>query len=138
MQRRHLLTFLLAAAVASPLAVAHDPSKHKGKPIKGEVTSVGASEFTIATAKGELKVTFSEKTKFERGDAQASAADLKKGMEVTVLGTMLGTGDEVVAREVLLAPSEGGHGHQCSHMQEGGEHHHGSGGHEHESSGHKH
>ncbi len=111
MQRRYLLTILLAGALASPLAMAHDPSKHKGKPIKGEVTAVGASEFTVATAKGDLKVTFSDKTKFERGDDRASAADLEKGMQVSIFGTVLGSGKEVVAREVLLAPAEGGHHH---------------------------
>ena len=126
MQRRYLLTFLLAGVLASPLAMAHDPSKHKGKPIQGKVVSVGESQFTIATAKGELKVTFNDKTKFERGDARASAADLAEDVEVTVFGTVLGNGKEAVAREVLLGAGKAGHG---GHMQEGGEHHHKGGGH---------
>ena len=91
------------------VAGAHDPSKHKGKPTKGEVVSVANDRIEVKTATGTKTFTLTDKTKFERGEQAATRADLKKGDPVTVFGTTLASG-EVVAREVLVG-KPGGHKH---------------------------
>lgn len=124
---RTKLSAVIAAALfaltAVPPALAHDPSLHKGKPVAGEVASVAKDAVSLKTDSGTIKVTFDRETRFEHGDHQSSAEDLRQGMRVTVFGTKL-PGGEIVAREVLLdagptEPHEGaagdahdGHGHE--------------------------
>ncbi len=106
-----LICVLALLAWMAPLSLlAHDPSKHKGKPTAGEIVSVTKDRLEIKTATGTKAVTLNEKTKVEHGNQAATAADLKKGDHVTVFGTTLATG-ELVAREVLIgkAPAHKGH-----------------------------
>lgn len=54
---------------------------------------------------GAKTVTINDKTKFERGSAQAMKSDLKKGDRVTVFGTKL-TNGELLARGIRLGSPE--------------------------------
>jgi len=82
-------------------ALAHDPSKHKGRPNQGEVVALAANGIQMKTRAGMLQVTFRDTTKFEQGDQKATRDQLKPGTRLTVFGTKLPTG-ELVAREVLI------------------------------------
>ncbi len=101
MSRRLFATLLLVGLVIPAALRAHDPSKHKGRPVKGEILSVAQDRFELKTGKGTKTVLLSEKPKIENGDAEGSVADLKKGRQVTVFGTTLASG-EVVAHEIVL------------------------------------
>ncbi|MCI0424007.1 MAG: DUF5666 domain-containing protein [Acidobacteria bacterium] len=97
---------LLFLALLIPSAArAHDPSKHKGKGVQGEIVSIENDRIELKTAAGAKTVTIKDKTKFERGSAQVTKSDLKKGDRVTVFGTKLANG-ELVAREILLGSPE--------------------------------
>jgi hypothetical protein len=103
---RPLLTAVAAlVSVCGTAAYAHDASKHKGKPIEGEVVSVAGDRFQLKTATGTVPVTFSSKTKFEHGKAMVDKTHVTKGGRITVFGTKLPSG-EVVAREVLIGGAE--------------------------------
>ena len=113
---RKTFTMVLFVLLMVPFALqAHEPSKHKGKPIKGEVVSLAGDRFEVKTANGTKTVAIVDGTKFERGDEPAAKADLRKGEHVTVVGTTLASG-EFAAREVLIeeAESHGAdkHGHK--------------------------
>ena len=94
----------VALLIPSP-ARAHDPSKHKGKGVQGEIVSIANDGIELKTSAGAQTVTTNDKTQFERGSAQITTADLKKGDRVTVFGTKLANG-ELVAREILLGNPE--------------------------------
>lgn len=110
MQRRQFLGSILAAGGSAVALMAQDASKHKGKPLMGEVTATGADGFELKTAKGVRKISVTAKTKFERGDETVSFSDITEGSHVTVFGTVLGDGNEVVAKEVVV-PGDSKHGH---------------------------
>lgn len=119
MDRRSFVRLWLLAPVGAGVTMAHDPSKHRGKPWKGEVVSVEKERFQLKTDDGLRTITITEKTTFERGNDHVKLGELKKGARVSVFGTILASGEEMVAREVLLdelpahAPSahEQGHTH---------------------------
>ena len=102
-----VLAILLTLGVLLPNASAHDPSKHKGKPVVGEVLSLAGDGFELKTDSGVVPVTFSSKTKFEHGNAVVDKSHLSKGTRVTVFGTKLPNGD-LVAREVLIGTAAAG------------------------------
>lgn len=103
---RKTFAMVLLIALMVPFALeAHEPSKHKGKPIKGEVVSLAGDRFALKTANGTKTIAIVEGTKFERGDEPAAKADLQKGDHVTVFGTTLASG-EFAAREVLIGEAE--------------------------------
>ena len=107
-----LIGVLLLVFWTAPLCLlAHDPSKHKGKPTEGEIVSATKDRLEIKTAAGTKAVTLNEKTKVERGNQAAAFTDLKKGDHVMVFGTTLATG-ELVAREVLIGKAEAHKGHK--------------------------
>lgn len=97
------LVYALAvvAVLSGSAASAHDASLHKGKPTVGTVETLSEHDLTLKTARGSTPVTFQDKTKFERGEAQASPQESQPGDQLTVFGTKLPSG-ELVAREVLL------------------------------------
>jgi hypothetical protein len=95
------LALALTGMLGVSSAYAHDASLHKGKPTVGKVESLSENGVTLKTVRGTTPVTFQEKTKFERGDAPASAQEIQTGDQLTVFGTKLPSG-ELVAREVLL------------------------------------
>ena len=98
---RILITIIAAVALTSSSLVAHDASKHKGKPVQGEVVSSASDRFELKTEAGVVPVTFSSKTKFEHGNATVDKTHVTKGAHVSVFGTKLPSG-EMVAREVLI------------------------------------
>jgi hypothetical protein len=101
-----MIAALFAVSLSLPAAaVAHDASKHKGKPVHGEVMSVTKDNIELKTTTGTLPVTFSSKTKFEHGSAVVDRTHVTKGAHVAVFGTKLPTG-EIVAREVLIGAGE--------------------------------
>ncbi len=108
----------LAAVLTGSAAYAHDASLHKGKPTVGTVESRSEKGVTLKTARGTTPVTFQDKTKFERGEAQASPQEIQPGDQLTVFGTKLPSG-EMVAREVLLPTTKAkgeSHAHPATHQ----------------------
>ena len=101
MSYKIFLVFALTGVLGVASVYAHDASLHKGKPTVGKVVSLAENGVNLKTAHGTTSVTFQDKTKFERGDAQASAQEIQTGDQLTVFGTKLPSG-ELVAREVLL------------------------------------
>src|SRR5262245_31883820 len=101
MSHKAIFALALTAMLTGSAAYAHDASLHKGKPTVGTVESRSENSITLKTATGETTVTFQDKTKFERGDAQASPQEIQPGDRLTIFGTKLPSG-ELVAREVLL------------------------------------
>ena len=104
--KTRLLSVAALLVLTTGLSFAHDPSKHKGKPVQGEVVSSAADRFEIKTAAGVVPVTFSSKTKVEHGDATVDRTHVTKGVHVSVFGTKLPSG-EMVAREVLIGTGSG-------------------------------
>ena len=102
--KRILITITAAVALTSGAMLAHDASKHKGKPVQGEVVSSAGDRFEVKTATGVVPVTFSSKTKFEHGNATVDKTHVSKGAHVSVFGTKLPSG-EIVAREILIGSS---------------------------------
>jgi hypothetical protein len=107
---KHRIAALIAAIALSTVASAHDPSKHKGKPVEGEVVSVADDRFEIKTATGTVPVTYSSKTKFEHGTATVDKTHVTVGERVSVFGTKLPSG-ELVAREVIIGTAGAHSGH---------------------------
>jgi hypothetical protein len=67
--KRRLLTLLLLLSLATPVALlAHDPSKHKGRPTKREIVSVGQDRFRLKTVKGVQTVLLAQKPSVEKGN----------------------------------------------------------------------
>ena len=104
---RMLITMIAAVGMTAGGLLAHDASKHKGKPVQGEVVASAGDRFEIKTETGVIPVTFSSKTKFEHGNATVDKTHVTKGAHVSVFGTKLPSG-EMVAREVLIG---GGNDH---------------------------
>ena len=80
---------------------AHDAKLHKGKSTTGEILSVAADRLEIRTPAGTVKISFTEKTKFEHGKEAVDKTHLKIGDTISVIGTKLPSG-ELVAKEILL------------------------------------
>ncbi len=99
--KRKLMIAIAAIALTAGSGIAHDASKHKGKPVQGEVVSSAGDRFELKTETGVIPVTFSSKTKFEHGNATVDKTHVTKGTQVSVFGTKLPSG-EMVAREVLI------------------------------------
>lgn len=99
---RYISRILITLVLLVPASMrAHDPSKHKGKAVEGEIVSIAEGRFEMKTESGSVPVTFSSKTKFEHGSQAVTKDHLQKGERVSVFGTKLPTG-ELVAREVLI------------------------------------
>ena len=116
--KRLFVTLLLMGLATTAVLDAHDPSKHKGRPTKGEIVSISEDRLELKTDKGTTKVLLTEKPSIERGDTKGSVTDLKKGQQVTVFGTTLASG-EVVAREIVVG---GADTHKGAHPPSGGGH----------------
>lgn len=102
MSLRYPITALLAAVIFIVSdSYAHDPSKHVGKPVMGEIVSMEGNTIILKTEKEEVKVILNEHTKIEKHDAQAARSDLLAGSDVHIFGTKLATG-ELVAKEIVI------------------------------------
>ncbi len=95
----------ILALLSSSMLLAHDPKKHKGRPIAGTVEKLTDKGLEFRTEKGTKTVLFTDKTVFEHGDHKVNRSDVKANEHLIILGTTLATG-EIVAKEVLWAPSE--------------------------------
>lgn len=104
------MRFAAAGILTAASMVAHDASKHKGKPVKGEVVSMADDRFEVKTETGVVPVKTSSKTKFEHGNAAVDRTHVAKGARVSVFGTKLPSG-EMVAREVLIGNAGDHAGH---------------------------
>lgn len=102
-----LLTILFFAGLAMPSAIGHDPSKHKGKATEGVIRAVSGDKIEIKATAGLITVALTTKTKIEHGTESVDRSHLKAGERVSVFGTKLPSG-ELVAREIVIAPSSGG------------------------------
>jgi hypothetical protein len=115
MTRRTLLASLAGAAVlgASGIARAADVAKaaKKANAAAGKVVKVDTASRTFVVGnkkKGEVTVSWSDKTVFKKGPAaeggqptEGAAADVKVGERVMVQGA-IGEGNKVVATQVLV------------------------------------
>jgi RNase P/RNase MRP subunit p29 len=101
MDRKLTITLLFLGLLIPSAARAHDPSKHKGKGVQGEIVSIDNDRIELKTSTGTKIVKLNDKTKLEHGSQKMAREDLKKGNQVKVIGTTLASG-EIVAREVLM------------------------------------
>jgi hypothetical protein len=75
----------------------------------GTVASVSKSSFTVSTAAGQkVTVKTASATKYQKGASSSSAAAIKKGVRVLVLGRTSGT--TITASKVVVQPTAGGGG----------------------------
>lgn len=95
----------ILALLSSSMLLAHDPKKHKGRPIAGTVEKLTDKGLEFRTEKGTKTVLFTDKTVFEHGDHKMKPTDVKLNEHLLIFGTTLASG-EVVAKEVLIAPSD--------------------------------
>lgn len=103
---RRVMTIVMTLGLATVCGLyAHDASLHKGKATTGEVLSVAADRIEVKTATGTVKVSFTEKTKFEHGKSVVDKTHLEAGDTISVFGTKLPSG-ELVAKEILLGVSK--------------------------------
>jgi len=115
---RTILVGVVALLVAAGgIASAHEQSLHKGRATGGTVVSTSERGLVLETATGNVSVTLSETTKFERDDKPVARQEIRKGDHVEVFGTKLETG-ELVAKEIIVHGPEGPE-------HEGGAAHHG-------------
>ena len=98
-----LLAGLVILTIASS-ARAHGGVEH----VMGTVKAIDESSITVTTKKGDQKISLDASTKFEKGTAAASAADVKPGARVVVHSKKSGEG--LAAQVVKLggaAPKKG-------------------------------
>ena len=97
--------FLVALALAI-LTVLASPAvllAHGKGHVMGTVTSVDATHMDVKTKDGKtVKVKLTDKTKYMKGDSEATSGDVKPGMKVSVH-----LADDGSAGEVRLASDSG-------------------------------
>jgi hypothetical protein len=92
---------------------------HGGKPhVMGTVTALDAQHVVVQTKEGKtVSILLNGATKYRKGEAAATGADLKIGNRVVVDTT--GEGDMLTASEIRFASPGGEKGHG-SHEEHGG------------------
>jgi hypothetical protein len=95
------IVLMLTACLGVLTVNAHDPSKHKGTPMKGEIVSIATDSFDLLTNSQKFKVSLTSTTKIEHGNQLVKKDQLHKRTHVAVFGTKLPSG-EIVAREVII------------------------------------
>src|SRR5262245_3760075 len=105
MSRKTSVMLLFLALLVPSAARAHDPSKHKGKGVQGEIVSIENDRIELKTSTGLKVVKLDDKTNLEHGNQKMAKEDLKKGNQIKVIGTTLASG-EIVAREVLMTGAD--------------------------------
>ena len=104
---KHLAAALsmLAGLSLLPGLAAHEGHPHR---VMGVVKAVDAAHIEIETKEGtKISAIVNEETKYRRGKAPATAADVKAGNRVVL--TFVEKEDKKIVQEVLLAPAEGEH-----------------------------
>jgi hypothetical protein len=96
---RFLVALAMLAVLAAPAALLAHGKGH----VMGTVTSVDATHIDVKTKDGKtVKVKLTDKTKYMKGDADATSGDVKPGMKVSVH-----LADDGSAGEVHLASDSG-------------------------------
>ena len=91
---------LLAGLSLLPGPAAHEGHSHR---VMGFVKAVDAAHIEIETKEGtKVSAILNEETKYHRGKAAATAADVKAGNRVVL--TFVEKEGKKIAQEVLLAP----------------------------------
>lgn len=88
---------------------------HEGKPhVMGTVTALDAQHVVAQTKDGKpLSILLNKGTKYRKGEAVASGADLKVGDWIVVAAA--GEGDTLTASEIRFASPGEGKGHAGMH-----------------------
>ncbi len=97
-----------ALSLLTVLALSVGPAAHEGHShrVMGFVKTVDAVHIEIETKEGKrISVLVNEETKYHRGKASATAADVKVGDRAVL--TLVEKEGKKFAQEVLLAPAEG-------------------------------
>lgn len=103
---RRAMSIALTLGLATVCGLnAHDASLHKGKATTGEIVTVATDRLELKTPAGMVKVSFTEKTKFEHGKVVVDKTHLKTGDTISVVGTKLPSG-ELVAKDILVGVSQ--------------------------------
>lgn len=114
---RTILVGIAALLVAAgSTATAHERNLHKGRATGGTVVSISERGLVLETDTGNVSVTVSEATKYERADEPVTKQEVRKGDHVEVFGTKLETG-ELVAKEIIV------HGPEAPEHDGGAAHH---------------
>lgn len=96
--------FLVALATLAVLTFPAILLAHGKGHVMGTVASVDATHMDVQTKDGKtVKVKLTDKTKYMRGDAQATSSEVKPGMKVSVH-----LADDGSAGEVHLPSANGG------------------------------
>lgn len=101
MKRRHFVLVTGAALLLTAEVAAADSKKQKDQKTKGEIVGVGDDRLQLKTKKGALTVLLTQKLRVSMGEAEVSVSTLQRGMKVTIVGPIEGSG-EIVAREIRL------------------------------------
>lgn len=104
MTRRSVALMAMAALLLPAGVAAAGAKKPKDPETKGEIVGVADDRLQLKTKKGTVTVLLTQKPRIAMGQAEVSAAALKRGMKVTVVGKAEDSG-EIVAREIRLPAS---------------------------------
>jgi len=86
----------MAIALTALVGIPHGLSAHGHGHVKGTVKTVTASSIDVSKEDGNSRqVVLTEKTRYLRGDAKATAADIKPGQRVVIHLAADGTALEV-------------------------------------------
>lgn len=99
---------LMAGLISAPMAWAHEGHDHGAEAkVMGTISAVDAKKSHVEVKAKDGKTigfTVDDKTKYLRGTAAASLADLKVGDRVVV--EVSGEGDEKIATSIKLSPAK--------------------------------
>lgn len=105
MKRIAAAVFLLTILAFPGVPAAHEGHSHR---VMGIVKAVDAAHMEIERKDGDkVSVSLNADTKYRRGKASVTAAEVKVGDRVVV--TLVEKEGKKIAQEVLLAPAEGEH-----------------------------
>lgn len=101
MTRSAFALIAMAALLLPAGATAAGPKKPKDPETKGEIVQVADDRLELKSKQGKVTVLLSQKPRISMGEAEVSVSTLQRGMKVTVVGPVEGSG-EIVAREIRL------------------------------------
>ena len=101
--RRAAWGVVLAMLAAAPSVLAHGGHDHVMGTVK--TVDIQAGKLEVETRDGKrIAVALNDKTRYLRGEAKATAADLTVGLRVVIDAGK--EADQLVAKEVRLAPAK--------------------------------
>lgn len=109
MRKITIVLTLALSLLTSGLALAHEGHKHASH-LMGTVTAVTANQIEIQTQDGKaVQVPLTAETKYLSGKAQATQADVRKGMRVIVELGAKGAAEEVRLGAAKATAEHSGH-----------------------------